>query len=49
MVLYAQLDENNICVGVSQLNDYKPEYNYTTIENFNPITGETTTEEIFCK
>lgn len=28
-MVYAQLDENNICVGVSNLADEIAEYNYT--------------------
>jgi len=44
---YAQLDQNNICVGISQLIGEVPEINYSNTENFNPVTGETTTEQIF--
>jgi hypothetical protein len=47
MVIYAQLNEENICVGISHLSGEVPEYNYTNEESFNPVTGETTTEQIF--
>jgi hypothetical protein len=44
---YAQLNANNVCEAISQLKAEVPEYNYETKINFNPITGETTTEEVF--
>lgn len=37
---YCQLDINNICICVSQLNGVVPEYNYNTEKNFNPLTGQ---------
>ncbi len=47
MKIYAQLDENNICIGVSQLNDAVAEYNYATEQDYDPVTGKTTREEKF--
>jgi hypothetical protein len=44
---YAQLDENDICVCVSCLKGEVPEYNYSINQNYNPITGETTNEDVF--
>ena len=44
---YAQLDENNICTGISELIGEVPEYNYTEDKNYNPITGEMTTNNLF--
>lgn len=44
---YAQLDQNNICVGVSELKAEVPEFNYETKVDINPITQETTTTEVF--
>lgn len=40
-MLYAQLNEQNICTGVSNLSNKVPEYNYILEANFDPITGET--------
>ena len=40
-MFYAQLDVNNICVGVADLAGAVPEYNYTTAEDFDPVTGAT--------
>ena len=39
-MFYAQLNELNICVGISQLNREIPEYNYSETTKFNPITNE---------
>ena len=47
MVNYAQLNSDNICVAVSKLKDYVDEYNYEDVEDFNPVTGETLTENVF--
>lgn len=47
MNIYAQLNEENICVGISKLSGVVPEYNYEIVSNFNPVTGETLTEEKF--
>lgn len=47
MYFYAQLDESNICIGVSQLSGEVSEYNYIEATNFDPITGQTTTIERF--
>lgn len=44
-MFYAQLDQNNICVGISQLSGQVPEYNYHTPTTFDPITGQTTEGE----
>ena len=41
-MFYAQLDIDNICVGVSNLAGTVPEYNYVAAEEFDPVTGETT-------
>ena len=46
-MFYAQLNENDICIGVSELNGEVPEYNYATNENYDPITGTTETEQRF--
>ena len=42
---YVQLDQNDICTGISSLSGEVPEYNYMTPEEFDPITGETTIGE----
>ena len=44
---YAQLNSDNICVGVSNLAGEVPEYNYAKTDNYNPVTGETTSESVF--
>lgn len=44
---YAQLDENNICTGISELSGAVPEYNYSVNLNYNPITKETTQFDVF--
>ena len=47
-MFYAQLDINNICVGIANLSGAVPEYNYIIPEEYDPITGKTTTgEKIF--
>lgn len=46
-MLYAQLNEQNICTGISNLSGKVDEYNYTANTDFNPITGDLTTEEVF--
>lgn len=47
MYNYAQLNEANICVGVSSLSGEVPEFNYMTKEDFNPVTGVLLTETVF--
>ncbi len=44
---YAQLDENNICVGVSSLSAEVPEINHIDEQTFDPITEIITTENKF--
>ena len=46
-MIYAQLDENNICVGVSNLSGEVNELNIILEEDYDPITKETTTIEKF--
>lgn len=42
---YAQLNSNNICVGVSDLSGTVNEYNYADVNDFDPITGQYTVGE----
>lgn len=35
---YAQLNQNNICTGISSLSGEVPEYNYSNPEIYDPIT-----------
>ena len=44
---YAQLDEDNVCIGVSELSGEVLEYNFAELVEYNPITKETTTTEQF--
>lgn len=44
--IYAQLDINNICTGISKLSGQVEEYNYKTESNFDPITGIYTEDKV---
>jgi hypothetical protein len=47
MKIYAQLNEDNVCVGVSNLTGEVSEYNYIDETDYNPITGESTSKQVF--
>ena len=42
---YAQLNQNNICTGISSLSGEVPEYNYSSSEVYDPITDTMVTGE----
>lgn len=46
-MIYAQLDQNDICVGISDLMGEVQEINTQDVSNFDPITGTTTTTTVF--
>jgi len=40
MYIYAQLNSENVCVGISQLSGEVSEYEIIKNEEYNPLTGE---------
>ena len=47
MYYYAQLNESNVCIGISSLAGEVPEINYSAQDTFDPITGTIKREMVF--